>query len=71
MCGISTGEKQTKIRLVPIDKLHAVEAQIFKKDKLVQRMAKLLKIGVKEAAMPDAWTQKALSLIDQAEGVKG
>ncbi|OEU69174.1 MAG: hypothetical protein BA863_03545 [Desulfovibrio sp. S3730MH75] len=57
-------------RFVPISKLQACERQVLKKDKLVQRMAKQLKIGVKDAAMPDAWTQKASSLIDQAENVK-
>lgn len=68
-CGIKTNEVQTKIRLVPIDKLHAAEAQTLKKSKMVQRMAKLLKIGVKSGAMTNDWTRMANSLIEQTDSV--
>lgn len=68
-CEINTSEIQTKIRLVPIDKLHAAEAQILRKTKMAQRMTKLLKIGVEEKRMSDDWTRQAKSLIEQADSV--
>ncbi|WP_415714447.1 hypothetical protein [Maridesulfovibrio sp.] len=68
-CEIKTGEMQTQIRLVPIDKLHAAEAQTLKKTKMVQRMAKHLGTAIQSGAMPNDWNRMAESLIDQAESV--
>lgn len=54
---------------VPLSRLHAVEARSLTKTKVVQRMTKLLQIGVESGAMSNDWTKQAQSLIDQAESV--
>lgn len=69
-CEIGTAEMQTKIRLVSIDKLHACEAQVLTKTKMVQRMAKLLGTAIQIGEMPDDWTRTAKSLVEQADSVK-
>lgn len=62
-------EQKERITLVRIETLHNCEKQVLKKTKMVQRMAKLLQIGVESGAMSDDWTRMASSLIEQADSV--